>query len=161
MRGREEYGMLYDTHQADAYRLALLLTGNDAPLAEDIVSDAFVAVYPRWRDGKVDHFEQYLLRTVANRVKGSFRRLAVERRHAVDSLPEVGPGHEHPDIDADLWEALRALPQKQRTAVVLFYYQDMPIEEVAETMGTSTGTVKAHLSRGRDRLRVALAGVKS
>lgn len=153
--------MLYDTHQAGAYRLALLLTGNDAPLAEDIVSDAFVAVYPRWRDGKVEHFEQYLLRTVANRVKGSFRRLGVERRHATDLLPAAIADEQHSDIDADLWEALRGLPQKQRTAVVLFYYQDMPIEAVAETMGASTGTVKAHLSRGRDRLRIALEGVRS
>lgn len=152
--------MLYDTHQATAYRLALLLTGNDAALAEDIVSDAFVAVYPRWRDGHVEHFEQYLLRTVTNRVKGNFRRLAVERRHAA-AQPEALAGFDQPDIDADLWEALRELPQKQRTAVVLFYYQDMPIEEVAETMGTTTGTVKAHLSRGRDRLRVALEGVRS
>ena len=56
--------MLYDTHQAGAYRLALLLTANDAPLAEDLVADAFVAVYPRWRDGKVEHFEHYLHRTV-------------------------------------------------------------------------------------------------
>ena len=153
--------MLYDTHQAGAYRLALLLTGNNAPLAEDIVSDAFVAVYPRWRDGKVDHFEPYLLRTVANRVKGNFRRLAVERRHASDSVAEVVADPEPSELDAELWEALRELPQKQRTAVVLFYYQDMPIEEVAETMGTTTGTVKAHLSRGRDRLRVALEGVRS
>src|SRR5947199_8832785 len=128
MRGREEFGMLYDTHQAGAYRLALLLTGNNAPLAEDIVSDAFVAVYPRWRDGKVEHFEQYLLRTIANRVKGNFRRLAVERRHAVDSLPEAVAADEQSDIGADLWEALRELPRKQRTAVVLFYYQDMSIE---------------------------------
>src|SRR5436305_15348277 len=114
MRGREEFGMLYDTHQAGAYRLALLLTGNNAPLAEDIVSDAFVAVYPRWRDGKVEHFEPYLLRTVANRAKGSFRRLAVERRHATPQ-PEAVAGFDESDIDADLWQALRELPQKQRT----------------------------------------------
>src|SRR5205823_4098427 len=85
-------------HRAGAYRLALLLTGNNAPLAEDIVSDAFVAVYPRWRDGKVEHFEPYLLRTVANRVKGSFRRLAVERRHASDSVAEVVAGPEPSEL---------------------------------------------------------------
>ena len=100
-------------------------------------------------------------RTVANRVKGNFRRLAVERRHASDSVAEVVADPEPSELDAELWEALRELPQKQRTAVVLFYYQDMPIGEVAETMGTTTGTVKAHLSRGRDRLRVALEGVRS
>jgi RNA polymerase sigma-70 factor (sigma-E family) len=156
--------MLYDTHQAGAYRLALLLTANDAPLAEDVVSDAFVAVYPRWRDGKVEHFEHYLHRTVANRAKARFRRRVVERRHAAaGALPEQAPasGAEWGDGDDALWQALRELPQKQRTAIVLFYYQDMSLEDVAAVMGTSVGTVKSHLSRGRDRMREALQAVRS
>ena len=52
-----------------------------------------------------------------------------------------------------LLQALATLPLKQRTAVVLFYYEDRPLEDVADVMGTTVGTAKAHLSRGRDRLR--------
>ena len=48
------------------------------------------------------------------------------------------------------------LPLKQRTAVVLHYYEDLSLEAIATAMGTSVGTAKAHLSRGRDRLRELL-----
>ena len=55
-----------------------------------------------------------------------------------------------------VWDALRTLPVKQRTAFVLRYYEALPVEDVAAAMGTSVGTAKSHLSRGRDRLRALL-----
>jgi RNA polymerase sigma-70 factor (ECF subfamily) len=56
----------------------------------------------------------------------------------------------------DLRRALRYLPQRQRQAVVLFYVGDLSIYEVANLMGVSDGTVKAHLSQGREALRKRL-----
>ena len=55
-----------------------------------------------------------------------------------------------------VWSALRILTPRQRTAVVLHYYEALPVDEVAYVMGTSVGTAKSHLSRGRDRLRELL-----
>lgn len=55
-----------------------------------------------------------------------------------------------------LWDAVRALPEDQRLAVLLYYYEDMPVAEIARTLGIAQGTVKSRLSRGRDRLRQML-----
>ena len=57
---------------------------------------------------------------------------------------------------AHLWDAVRVLPEDQRLAVLLYYYEDMSVAEIARTLGVAQGTVKSRLSRGRDRLRQML-----
>lgn len=157
--GAEDFARLFEQHHRPAYRLALLLCGGEALLAEDSVSEAFSRAYPKWKDGGVDDFGSYLRRAVANEVKGSFRRRLrqrrlEERRCADDDRPRAVEDHV---VDQDqLWMALRQLPHKQRTAIVLRYYEDRPLAEIAEIMGTAVGTAKAHVCRGRERLRALL-----
>ena len=152
-----EFEELFEVHRRPAYRLALLLCGGDAPLAEDTVSEAFAAVLPRWRAGTVEDFGAYLRRCVVNEVRRTFRRRALFRRmesQLVDSSTSA--------VDDDVvrrqvvWAALQKLPVKQRTAVVLHYYEALSMEDVSIVMGTTVGTTKAHISRGRDRLRLLL-----
>jgi RNA polymerase sigma factor (sigma-70 family) len=156
-----DYGELFEAHHLSAYRLALLISGGEAALAEDAVSEAFALVYTKWRQGGVTDFGAYLRRAVANQVKGTFRRRTVQRREEqrqMAAAPTISTGS-FEDRLADkqaLSDALRQLPQKQRTAVVLHYYEDRPLEDVADIMGTSIGTAKSHVSRGRDRLRELL-----
>ncbi len=57
-----------------------------------------------------------------------------------------------------LWQAVFALPESQRTAVVLYYRENLTVEEVAHAMGISTGTVKTHLYRARAQIKVTLQG---
>ncbi|MBV8291177.1 MAG: SigE family RNA polymerase sigma factor, partial [Mycobacterium sp.] len=73
----------------------------------------------------------------------------------IDLQPSYGPEDQVVDRHV-LWGALRSLAPKQRAAVVLHYYEALPIGEVASVMGTSVGTAKSHLSRGRARLRELL-----
>ena len=61
------------SEQASVLRLAYVLTG-DGGLAEDVVADAFAAMYPRWKSGKVDDPVAYLRRAVVNQIRGRFRR---------------------------------------------------------------------------------------
>jgi RNA polymerase sigma-70 factor (ECF subfamily) len=56
-------------------------------------------------------------------------------------------------IDIDVLRAIDRLSIQQRAAVVLTYWNDLPLEEVAERMGISTGAVKSHLARARKRLQ--------
>ena len=58
--------------------------------------------------------------------------------------------------DDALWQAVQALPVDQREAVVLFYYEDLPTEEIARIVGTSPGAVRVRLSRAREKLRSIL-----
>ena len=65
---------------------------------------------------------------------------------------------DHSDVytDHDLMTAVRQLPDGQRAAVILFYYADLPIREIADRLGTNSLAVRANLSRGRRRLRQLL-----
>lgn len=154
-----DYGLLWDAHHVAAYRLAVLLCG-DTGLAEEAVSDAFARVFPPWQAGRVDDFGPYLRRAIVNEVRGSIRRRVLERRPTLRAMPRPAPRRlDDQVVDRDaLLQALAQLPQRQRAAVVLFYYEDRPLEEIATIMGTSVGTAKAHLSRGRDQLRRLLEG---
>src|SRR5919109_5380530 len=122
-------GDLYLRHADDAVRLAYLLTGDHA-LAEDIVQDAFVRLAGRLvhlRDPGA--FGAYLRRTVVNLSNSYFRRRKVERAY-VERTQRSGP-HEYVWSDgpiedrADLWRALGLLPQRQRAALVLRFYEDL------------------------------------
>jgi len=158
---REAVGFdeLYEAHRRRAYRLALLLCGGERAIAEDALSEAFIRVIPKWTRGHIDDFGPYLRRAVVNEVKRIFTRRGLQRRTEppLDLDAVTLPSPEDQVVRREVvWSALQALPVKQRTAFVLRYYEALPVEEVAHAMGTSVGTAKSHLSRGRERLRALL-----
>jgi len=151
---------LYERHAADAIRLAYLLTG-DAPLAEDLGHEAFVKVI-----GRLAHlrdpgaFEAYLKRTVVNLVRMHFRHGAVERRyaHQAATMAESGShGSDVPTTDS-MRRALLALPERQRAAIVLRFYEDLPERSIAEALRCRPGTVRSLISRGLAALRDQMRG---
>lgn len=153
------FAEVFAAHHPEALRLAFLLCG-DRHRAEDITADAFVKLYRRWSRGGIENPRAYLRRTVVNEVSSKFRRLALERREAArrsgDDRGTRAPDDQLADADA-VATALAALPQRQRTAVVLRYYADLPEREAAALMGVSVGTVKSSVSRGLDRMKTLLA----
>jgi len=151
-------GELYRLHAADGVRLAYLLTGSRA-LAEDLVQEAFVRLYGRFRDLRdPGAFEWYLRRTIVNLVRSHFRRVRVERAYLQARAQERQEPAEPPDpgMRQELWQALLALPERQRTAIVLRFYEDMSEARIAEVMGSPAGTVKSLISRGKERLRTTV-----
>ena len=148
---RERLAEAYGTYAADAVRLAFLLTG-DADLARDLVQDAFVRVashLPRIKEP--EKFRSYLRKTVANLAKNHYRRRALERRHLQSATaPSAQPGPEGRD---EIFDDLLRLPLRQRTAIVLRYYVDLPEREAADEMGCSVAAVKALSARGIRQLR--------
>lgn len=153
-----EFSGIYAAHHAESLRLAYLLTG-DRHHAEDVVADAFVKVYRRWRRGGIDQPRAYIRRAVVNESNSRFRRLALERR-AAQRLTADDRGARVADeqlADADqVFQALRRLPERQRTALVLRYYADLPERDIAQAMDVSVGTVKSSVSRALDKLRDVL-----
>jgi RNA polymerase sigma-70 factor (sigma-E family) len=150
-----DFAELFAAHHAEALRLAYLLAG-DHHRAEDAVSEAFVRIYRAWRRGSIEQPRAYIRRAVVNEVNSRFRRLALERREAVrrhgDDRGVRGADEQVADHD-QMFTALRQLPERQRTAVVLRYYADLSEAETAAAMGVAVGTVKSSVSRGLDRLR--------
>lgn len=140
------FDAFFAAHRAESVRLAHLLTGSTA-IAQEVVQEAFIAIHRRWAE--LDNPAAYLRVTVVNAARSTQRRQALERRH-LRTQPE--PITSQPELDAT-WHLLRQLPLGQRTAIVLRFYEDMSISEIAETMGKPTGTVKSLIHRGLARLR--------
>lgn len=146
-------GALYAEHAPDAIRLAYLLTGNRA-LAEDLVQDAFVRMFGRFRDLRnPDAFGAYLRKTVVNLSRSHFRRLRVERAYAEREAPAREARGPEVGAREEMWQALLRLSERQRAAIVLRYYEDLSEAETADAMRCPVGTVKSLVSRGIERLR--------
>jgi RNA polymerase sigma-70 factor (sigma-E family) len=146
---------LYRRHAPDAVRLAYLLTG-DRALAEDLTQEAFVRMFGRFRDLRnPDAFGAYLRKTVVNLTRSHFRRVKVERAYVARERTMSTTTSSQPDVAArdEMWQALLRLPERQRTAVVLRYYEDLSEAQTADAMRCPQGTVKSLVSRGLDRLR--------
>jgi len=156
-------GELYLRHADDAVRLAYLLTG-DRALAEDLVQDAFVRLAGRLvhlRDP--DAVPAYLRRTVVNLANSNFRRRRVERRYLEHARSEVvSAAGRVPDAGVEdrdqMWHALGRLPARQRAAIVLRYYEDLPETAIADLLQCRPGTVKSLLSRGLEGMRGQIRG---
>jgi RNA polymerase sigma-70 factor (sigma-E family) len=161
-RDNTRIGELYVRHADAAVRLAYLLTG-DRALAEDLAQDAFVRLAGRFvhlRDPGA--FDAYLRTTIVNLSHSHFRRKKVERAYLdrVRSAPApVGTDTTgRYEERQELWDALGRLSRRQRAAIVLRFYEDLPETEVAQVLGCAPGTVKSLVSRGLERLRTEIRG---
>jgi RNA polymerase sigma factor (sigma-70 family) len=147
---------LYLRHAPDAVRLAYLLTG-DAQVAQDLAQDAFVRL--GWRLLHLRHpdaFGAHLRKTVVNLARTRFRRERTERAAvARTKTPRDEHGPDLADREA-VRRALRALPDRQRVAVVLRFYEDLPYEQIADILRCRLGTVGSLLSRAMETLRLEM-----
>ena len=137
---------LYVERYASMVRLAHLITGS-AAVAPDVVQDAFIKVGPRL--DQVDSPSAYLRVTVINECRSWIRRQALERRH--QGRPDEPLGFP-PEVD-EMWTALAHVPERQRAALVLRFYEDLPYDEIATTLGCRLGTAKSLVHRGLTALR--------
>lgn len=153
-RGRLE--MLYAAHAPGAARLAYLLTG-DRALAEDLVQEAFVRMFGRFRDlRQPEAFGAYLRKTVVNLSRAHLRRRGVERSY-LEKESRTASAHAELAGHDEMWDALKTLRPRQRAAIVLRYYEDLSEAQTADVLGCAVGTVKSLVSRGLDQLRAGLS----
>lgn len=141
-------------------RTAYLLCG-DWHLAEDVTQETLVRVFSVWgRVSATGAPDAYARRTLVNAFHASARR-PWRREHLVDALPDTADGAAadatggRDERDA-LLTALAGLGRSQRAIVVLRYWEDLSVTEVANALDLSTGAVKSQASRGLAHLRRAL-----
>ena len=150
---------LYAEHYRTLVGLAAFLV-RDTAEAEEVVQDSFVAMHSGWRRLKDrDKALAYLRRSVVNRSRSVLRHRVVVEKNAPKPAPDM-PSAEHGALvmleRSDVVAALRALPERQREAIVLRYYADLSEAEIAAAMRISRGAVKSHTARGMAALRTAL-----
>jgi RNA polymerase sigma-70 factor (sigma-E family) len=146
---------LFDQHYAGLCRLAFLLL-DDRATAEEAVQDAFVRTFAGWH--RLRHPERahaYLRAAVVNQCRSRGRRRLREQRgnrRLWEAAPEGVWDTEGSADSMAVLDAVRALPPRQREAVVLRYYEDLPESDVAAALGCSLGTAKSQLAKARASL---------
>jgi len=151
-------GTLYQASALGLIRLAYLMLG-DRPSAEDVVQEAFIGLYRRWdRLADTGNAAYYLRASVLNGCRSVLRHRAVRRRGVAYQLPEASAeavalsGEEREEVT----RAVTRLPHRQREALVLRFYLDLPDEEIARVMGILPGTVRSTIHRAMGALGAAL-----
>jgi len=149
----EEEFRQFVSARMDALRGLAYLTCGDWQAAEDAVARSLAKLYTKWAN--VSAPERYAARMVVRAAIDEVSRPWRREVAASTAMPEVG----EQDGSALLAErmhiqaALRQLPPGQRAVLVLRFYEDFSVEEVADALGRSTGTVKSQTARGLAALR--------
>ncbi|MGY1433568.1 SigE family RNA polymerase sigma factor [Streptomyces reniochalinae] len=147
----EEIDMLYRHRRLDLVRLAALLV-DDIPTAEDVVQEAFAALYRR-HGNTLDNIadpEAYVRRSVINASRDVLRRRRTVRAYIPPRLLPAPPPEEEillKEEHQEVLRALRLLTVRQREVLVLRYWSNMSEADIAATLGLSRGAVKSTASR--------------
>lgn len=125
---------------------------DDRTAAEDLVQEAFIRLSrSAHRIREHDKAAAYLRSIVVNLARDHNRRGLVSLRHRPPAQPDEPSAEEtaaHNESRTEVVAALRDLPVRQRDCIALRYYLDLPVEEIAATLGISANSVKTHLQRG-------------
>lgn len=150
---------LYRQHAPWAMRVAYLLTGEEQA-AQDLVHDAFVKILGRPRSlSRIDDFKPFLRTTLANLSHSRLRRLRLERGQHHTAEVMASPDEQMAEKDRTR-RALQLLPPRQRTAVVLRYFEGLNEQETADAMGITVPAAKSLVQRGMRTLRKQLEGTQ-
>ncbi len=151
--------MLFDQHYTRMLRAAVVLV-SDAAAAEDVVQDAFLALYTSWsRVRDKDDAVGYLHRSVVNGARSRLRRRAVAIRLRPPRPPDAISAEDaalSALVSGPLVTAMAALPRREREAVLFRHYLDRSEQQTADALGLRPGSVKGYASRGLAKLRTAL-----
>jgi RNA polymerase sigma-70 factor (sigma-E family) len=134
----------------------------DHHLAEDIVQEALTKTYVAWpRIRDTSKAEAYARRAVARTAISWWRRKSSHERPCERLPDEAGRDTMADDISRrdSVWVQLQALPIRQRSAIVLRFYEDLSVADTAHALGCSEGSVKSQVSRGLARLKETLGDI--
>ncbi|HEV2555699.1 MAG TPA: RNA polymerase sigma factor [Bosea sp. (in: a-proteobacteria)] len=157
---------LVERHVDRAYALALRILRNGAD-AEDVVQDTLLKIWSHrgsWQSGRAK-FSTWLYRVVTNRCLDMRRRPKTEGMDEAPEMVDAQPDalttlqrHEASDL---LAREMERLPDQQRVALILSYYDDLSNAQIAEVMDTTVQAVESLLKRGRQHLRRQLDGARA
>ena len=154
------FKQLVDSGMGRVLAVARRMLGDDTE-AEDVTQDVFLRLWrhaDQWEGGRAK-VSTWLYRVTVN---SCIDRLRARREETVSELPEVAhqatqeQALEEEDLQHYMDEALQALPERQRLALVLFHYEDLSMNEVSEIMDASVEAVESLLGRGRRALKKKL-----
>lgn len=154
---REAFYNAVTRYQDMVYRIALHHTGNPMD-GEDAVQEVFLRLFScRIFFESEEHLRRWLIRVSINYCRDLQRSPWKKRRVSLDTLP-IEPVFEQPE-QAELYREVMALPEKDRTVLNLFYYEELSVREIAEILQVKETVVTTRLSRARKKLKERLTEV--
>jgi RNA polymerase sigma-70 factor (ECF subfamily) len=146
--GEADYDLLFSVEFPAVMRTVYLIL-HELDHAEDITQDAFIQLLKHWK--KVSRYDRpgaWVRRVAIRLAMESLRRERL--RSALERKSD--PPRVRGSSEMDILPAIRQLPGKQRAAVVLFYFEDRPLAEIADILACAESTVRVHLHRARRHL---------
>ena len=151
---KRAFDTLVKKYQSPVRRFFLHQTLGDESLSDDLAQETFIKAYTRIASFKnLSNFGTGLFR-IAYNVFYDYIRSRKETSDLEDSETDTSCRTEQPDIgtEMDIYRALAQLKETERTCITLFYMEDLPIDKIADVTGMPTGTIKSHLSRGKEKM---------
>lgn len=148
--------MRFETFYQQQYRpvlgLAYVLVGEQGG-AEDLTQEAFTKAHQKWDEVKsYENPQAWVRRVLVNQKISTFRRLESEQKAKTKLRLQRPPVIELSSRSEEVWASVRALPERQAQTIALRYWNDLTINQIAETLDCGAETVKTHLSRARATL---------
>jgi RNA polymerase sigma-70 factor (ECF subfamily) len=148
---RDELIQTVENYRTTAFRIAYGYTGSFED-SEDITQDVFLKLLKCDKEFKdEEHKKAWIIRVTINAAKSLLRRSWRTKRDAYEMLEDIPY---YSDVaERELFDCVMRLPEKYRTVVYLYYYEDYPVQEVAKLTGISKTAVTTRLSRAREQLK--------
>lgn len=148
------------TQYGDSLLRMCIMMLHDYELARDATQESFLKAYRALDQLTSRETEKaWLMRIAINTCKDIYKSRwwrMVDRRIDLDTLPDLGQRDEH--VDPTLFLEVMNLPLKYRQVILLHYYQNMPLVEIAQTLNIPTSTIRSQLMRARNKLHTKLEG---
>lgn len=148
MNSKEQFSQLVLKYKDSLFFTAKSILRNDTD-AEDAVCSAIMKAFENFSQLKErEYFKTWITRIVINEAYTICRK-----NKNLQPLEEMVTEPSYNDHHDEMWEIVNSLDEEFRTVIILFYYNDIPVKDIAEYLGIAPGTVKSRLSRGRQKLR--------
>lgn len=154
---KEMFNSAARQYQDMVYRVALHALGSPQD-AEDAVQEVFLRLYTEKKPFEgPDHLRRWLIRVTVNVCRDALKSPWRRRRVSLEELPET-PVFDRPE-QGELYREVMRLPEKYRTVLYLFYYEELTVKEIGQVLGLRTTAVTTRLHRARGKLKEQLTEV--
>lgn len=158
LKNTRAFDQLVKKYQSPVRRFFLHLTCGDSELSDDLAQDTFIKAYTNIASFRnLSGFSTWLYRIAYNvfydyiRSRKETDGLDIRQIDAINCTHQDNVGQR-----MDIYQSLKTLKEVERTCITLFYMEDVSIDKIAGIVGIPTGTVKSHLSRGKEKLATYL-----
>ena len=149
-----EFDAKYNDYGNMLYKIAFLYLGNESD-TEDVLQDVFTKyLYGNYKFKNSEHEKAWFIRVTQNKCLDYLKKSG-RRNECIDDVPATAT-YKDEDMEQDVIAKVIALPEKYKSAIILFYYNDYTVDEISKTLKISKSAVKKRLQRGRDILKLEL-----